>query len=51
MNPLNPYLGEILQIKSKTRRAFLKTPKDVLGPKSYFMCRLFTNRDSGFVCF
>ena len=28
------------------RRAFLKTPEDFLGPKSYVMFRLFTNRDS-----
>ena len=33
---------------SPVRRAFVK---DFSGPKSYFMCRLFTNRDSVFVCF
>ena len=32
-------------------RAFLKTPKNFSGPKSYFMCRLFTNIDSVLVCF
>ena len=31
--------------------AFLKSPEDFSGPKSYFMCRLFTNRDSVLVCF
>ena len=34
-----------------SRRAFLKTPEDVWDPKSYFMCRLFTETDSIFVRF
>ena len=35
----------------ETRRAFLKPTEDVSGLKSYFMSRLFANRDSIFVRF
>ena len=33
------------------RCVFLKTPGDTSGPKSYFMSKLFTDRDSIFVRF
>ena len=35
----------------KYRRAFLKTPGDASAPKSFFMSKLFTDRDSIFVRF
>ena len=37
--------------KTRSWRAFLRTPEDVSGPKSYFMCKLFTKTGSMFYCF
>ena len=47
------YLPQIFgkHLDEKSRRAFLKTPGGFSGPKSYFMCRLFANRGSVFICF
>ena len=32
-------------------RAFLESPGNFSGPKSYVMCKMFTNKDSFFVDF